>query len=206
MSLEDQRLDTMPFGTAAAVFGIDSTGKPVLARAMQFGTANAGEDVEIGAIPGNGFGVPYVKPKAATTVGVLDVMPNGQPSSIAGYGYAWIDVCHRDISAGPQAVQCAHLAIRSDFAEISMRAFSVAGDNSGTRLPLVFGVGRDTDVTECFRSAIDGTFQFGSPNIKANGSVATVLGSLGPSGSRTTVQKWFQIKDASGNPFFIPAW
>jgi hypothetical protein len=200
MSLADQKLDTMPFGTAASIFGIDDTGKPVLARAFQFGTVNAGEEVEFGAIPGNGFGVPYFRPKASNNLGVLDVMPNGNPANVAGYGKAWFDVCLQDISAGPVPVQCAHLAMRTDFAEISMRAF-----NSSTKLPIVFGVGDDTDVTECLRSNIDGTLQLGSANIKANGSVATVLGSLGPVGSRTTVQKWFQIKDASGNPFFLAA-
>jgi len=38
----------------------------------------------------------------------------------------------------------------------------------------------------------------------ANGAVATVLGSVGPTGSHTTVQKWLQIYDAGGNPFYIP--
>ena len=39
----------------------------------------------------------------------------------------------------------------------------------------------------------------------ANAAVATVLGSLGPTGSRTTVQKWLQIHDGTGS-FFIPMW
>lgn len=37
----------------------------------------------------------------------------------------------------------------------------------------------------------------------ANGAVATVLGSLGPVGSATTVQKWLQVDD-SGTPRYIP--
>jgi hypothetical protein len=201
VSLADTKLDTMPFGTAASIFGIDSSGNPVLARAFQFGTVNAGEEVEFGAVPGNGFGVPYFRPKTSGSLGVLDVMPNGNPANVAGYGKAWLDVCLQDISAGPIAVQCAHLAMRTDFAEISMRAF-----NAAAKLPIVFGVGDDTDVTECFRSNTDGTFQFGAANIIANASVATAMSSVGPTGSRTTIQKWFIIKDASGNPFYVPAW
>lgn len=38
----------------------------------------------------------------------------------------------------------------------------------------------------------------------ANGSVATVLGSLGPVGSHTTVQEWLTVKDNSGTARFIP--
>ena len=43
-----------------------------------------------------------------------------------------------------------------------------------------------------------------SGSFAANGTVATVLGGLGPSGARTTVQKWLTVKDNAGNPFFIP--
>jgi hypothetical protein len=46
--------------------------------------------------------------------------------------------------------------------------------------------------------------QLGASNQIANGSVATVLGSLGPTGSHTTVQEWMQVKDAAGTVRFIP--
>jgi hypothetical protein len=39
----------------------------------------------------------------------------------------------------------------------------------------------------------------------ANGAVATVLGSVGPVGSHTTVQKWIAIKDNGGTTLYIPA-
>src|ERR1700753_3063408 len=39
----------------------------------------------------------------------------------------------------------------------------------------------------------------------ANGSVATVLGSLGPTGSHTTVQEWLQFTDSSGVVRYVPA-
>ena len=50
-----------------------------------------------------------------------------------------------------------------------------------------------------------GTVQVGTGCTAANGSVATVLGSLGPAGSHTTVQEWIAIKNASGVTRYIPA-
>jgi len=50
-----------------------------------------------------------------------------------------------------------------------------------------------------------GTVQVGSGCIAANASVATVLGSVGPVGSHTTVQEWIAIKNASGTTRYIPA-
>lgn len=44
----------------------------------------------------------------------------------------------------------------------------------------------------------------GSGSYSANASVATVLGSIGPSGSHTTVQEWLTIKNASGVTRYIP--
>ena len=39
----------------------------------------------------------------------------------------------------------------------------------------------------------------------ANGSVATAMSSLGPTGSHATIQEWFTVKDASGTVRYIPA-
>jgi hypothetical protein len=50
-----------------------------------------------------------------------------------------------------------------------------------------------------------GTMQVGSGCIAANATVATVLGSVGPVGSHTTVQEWIAIKNASGTTRYIPA-
>jgi hypothetical protein len=50
-----------------------------------------------------------------------------------------------------------------------------------------------------------GVVQFASANsFSANGSVATVLGSLGPTGSHTTVQKWLTIQDNGAVVGYIP--
>lgn len=39
----------------------------------------------------------------------------------------------------------------------------------------------------------------------ANGSVATTMTSLGPTGSHTTIQEWFTVKNSSGTVRYIPA-
>jgi hypothetical protein len=41
-------------------------------------------------------------------------------------------------------------------------------------------------------------------NFSANGSVATVLGSLGPAGSNATVQKWLTFVDDGGTTRYVP--
>lgn len=57
---------------------------------------------------------------------------------------------------------------------------------------------------ERFRITNAGLMQLGTPSFSANGAVLTVLGGIGPTGARTTVQKWLTINDSSGNPFYIP--
>jgi hypothetical protein len=50
-----------------------------------------------------------------------------------------------------------------------------------------------------------GVFKFGSANsFSANGSVATALTSVGPTGSHTTVQTWLTIVDSGGTTRYIP--
>lgn len=45
----------------------------------------------------------------------------------------------------------------------------------------------------------------GSGAWTANGSTATSVTSVGPSGARTTVQRWLTVEDNVGNRFYIPA-
>lgn len=45
-----------------------------------------------------------------------------------------------------------------------------------------------------------------SANFIANGTVASTITSLGPTGSHTTIQEWFSLKDASGTLRYIPAY
>ncbi len=64
--------------------------------------------------------------------------------------------------------------------------------------------------TEQMRIAHDGTTTFtgrmalAAPNLAANNTVATVLGSVGPTGSHTTVQEWMLVKGSGGADRWIP--
>lgn len=40
----------------------------------------------------------------------------------------------------------------------------------------------------------------------ANGSVATTMTSLGPTGSHTTIQKWLTVVDNTGTVVYIPCY
>jgi hypothetical protein len=52
---------------------------------------------------------------------------------------------------------------------------------------------------------IDGIVQYGAGSLAANGAVATSLGSVGPTGSHTTVQEWLTVKGSGGATRYIPA-
>lgn len=59
--------------------------------------------------------------------------------------------------------------------------------------------------TDVLRIQNAGTLKFtNSASFSANNTVATVLGSLGPTGSHTTVQTWLTIVDNGGNTRYIP--
>lgn len=78
-----------------------------------------------------------------------------------------------------------------------------ATGNPGT--VIVAASGTDTNINLELSPKGTGTVQFGNTgSFSTNASVATSLGSVGPTGSHTTVQKWLTIKDSSGNPFYIP--
>ena len=95
-------------------------------------------------------------------------------------------------------------ATASDVSTVNfLKAF---GHSTGVS-PAMQAVGADTNIDMTLLSKGTGTIQFGSAAMyAANGAVATSLGSVGPTGSRTTVQKWFAIKDNSGSLFYIPCW
>ena len=60
------------------------------------------------------------------------------------------------------------------------------------------GSGQTTSVT--------GTLKGGTGLWTANGSVATTMTSLGPTGSHATVQEWFTVTDSGGTVRYIPAY
>lgn len=64
--------------------------------------------------------------------------------------------------------------------------------------------GTDTNIDIKLVPAGTGTVAFGASVFTANGSVATAMSSLGPTGSHTTIQKWLTIKDSSGTVLYVP--
>jgi hypothetical protein len=65
---------------------------------------------------------------------------------------------------------------------------------------------QDNGFTPLLTFADGGTapIKFASTSIIANGSVATAITSVGPTGSNTTVQEWLQVRNASGTIRYIP--
>lgn len=65
--------------------------------------------------------------------------------------------------------------------------------------------GSDTDIGVEIVPKGAGLLQLGNTaSFSADGTVATVLGSLGPAGSNTTVQEWLTIKNSAGTTRYIP--
>ena len=83
------------------------------------------------------------------------------------------------------------------------KAFGVAAGSA----PSLEAVGSDTNIDLRVAAKGNGVLQVGNAgSFAANGSVGTTMTSVGPTGARTTVQKWLTIKDPSGNPFYIPCY
>jgi hypothetical protein len=73
--------------------------------------------------------------------------------------------------------------------------------------PGTAGSTSDNTLIEILRAlGASGNVKFSNAgSFSANGSVATALGSVGPAGSHTTVQKWLTIVDNGGANLYIPA-
>lgn len=84
----------------------------------------------------------------------------------------------------------------------SQTATNAAG---GTELAFVVTPNGAIANAEALRILNSGQIKLtGAANAAANGSVATVLGSLGPVGSHTTVQEWLAVTMPSGNVRWFP--
>jgi Protein of unknown function (DUF2793) len=76
------------------------------------------------------------------------------------------------------------------------------GSASGAGIATLAASGTDTNIDIVLTPKGSGAVRLATT---ANGSVATALSSLGPTGSHTTVQEWFAVKNASGTVRYIPA-
>lgn len=75
---------------------------------------------------------------------------------------------------------------------------------NGSNATIDAGGGTANIVINAQQLDLQGSAQLKGVITSANNTVATVLGSLGPTGSRTTVQKWLKVLDTLGNPFWAP--
>ena len=55
-------------------------------------------------------------------------------------------------------------------------------------------------------TTIAGVLKGAAATFTANGSVATTMTSLGPTGAHATVQEWFTVTDTGGTVRYIPAY
>jgi hypothetical protein len=95
------------------------------------------------------------------------------------------------------------------FATIGTRGSDIIGGSHPPRdLAVIFtnNLGGSASTVEVVRFvAASNQVQFtNAANFSANGAVATVLGSIGPTGSHTTVQTWLTILDNSSTVRYIP--
>ena len=71
--------------------------------------------------------------------------------------------------------------------------------------PAVKASGSDTNIDLSLNPKAAGMVQMNSAGSwSTNGAVATSLGSVGPTGSHTTVQRWLTVKDNLGTTLYIP--
>jgi hypothetical protein len=75
------------------------------------------------------------RPTTDNTVCAYDLMPRGTPTP-GSFGFAWMDVCNKDVRAGASSVGSLHLEMGSDGAFVSCNAYG-----SETQQPLLFGIG-----------------------------------------------------------------
>lgn len=85
--------------------------------------------------------------------------------------------------------------------------------NRVTITPAATGVGPaiaaagETDIDLKILPAGTGLLRLGGGSVVANGSVATTMTSLGPTGASTTIRKWVAFKDnSSGTTYYLPAY
>jgi hypothetical protein len=73
--------------------------------------------------------------------------------------------------------------------------------------PVIAVTGSDTNIDIVFTPQGSGVVHFGTAGcFTANGSVATTMTSLGPTGSHTTIQEWLTVKNSSNVVRYIPAY
>ena len=89
----------------------------------------------------------------------------------------------------------------------ALSLLSGAGNGSGNGGAVTLGSGAKGSGGACgllTLQPVGGSLQVGPDLVAANGSVATALTSLGPTGSHTTVQEWLVVKGTGGATRWVP--
>jgi hypothetical protein len=84
----------------------------------------------------------------------------------------------------------------------AVNALKATGSATGAGIATLAAAGTDSNIDIVLTPKGTGAVRLGTV---ANGAVATALSSVGPTGSHTTVQEWFAVKNASGVVRYIPA-
>jgi hypothetical protein len=159
--------------------------------------AIAGGTISTGVIPSqlifaamNGAGTLTDLAKLDATAGLTAVTQLTTPK-VSSNAASALDL---QTSGGTQ-FEIAHTASSVNFLQAT-------GSASGAGTATLAASGTDTNIDIVLTPKGTGAVRLGTA---ANGSVATALSSVGPTGSHTTVQEWFAVKNASGVVRYIPA-
>lgn len=190
-----------PAGSTAERMRIDSVGKVGIGTFIGGGTLISMFEV--------------VDPSSGTTRGIFNTMYNSSASAPrfmarkargSSFGGA------TNVLNGDFVGSFAAAGFKTDgtfSAETGAMAMQAEEDytatNLGTGLRFFTVPIASTTLTEQLRLTNNGTPRFsGTSTFSANASVATLLGSAGCSGARTSVQKWLSIQDSGATTYFIP--
>jgi hypothetical protein len=134
------------------------------------------------------------------------LLSSNQPFQTGAVGVVAGGVTIAGLTSGSATLTCSNtggiLQTANAFATTSTLASGSVGTTSGQ---LTLNGSTSGSVALTTPNASAGLLQFASAgSFSANAAVATVLGSVGPTGSHTAVQKWLTIVDNTGTTGYIP--
>lgn len=146
----------------------------------------------------NGFGLSVANTANAANGVLITPSVTGSDPVIQPYGDASRNLKFSGAGSGNVGVLTTLNAGQgsTDFVQI-------AGSSTS---PSISAVGGNTNIDFIINSKGTGNIEFGTASAwTANGAVATAMTSVGPTGSHTTVQEWFTVKDSGGTVRYVPA-
>ena len=119
------------------------------------------------------------------------------PANLSGTGAVWVpDTPSGNLTAtGTPAVPTSFTTTET-WAMVSTPTIGI-----GIGVATAINIGNSSSTT-----TLTGILKGAAATFTANGSVATTMTSLGPTGSHATVQEWFTVTDTGGTVRYIPAY